>query len=505
MSHHPFGRLSITLLACFFATASHAQDTAHDLALYQAQARLLENANGQNQHWNGIGRLQVDPQFPHAHCTAALMDTRGREGSATGPAYVLTAGHCVTFNSLNATVDLPSDGYIDFNYFHDSRAEHHRVNLKTINLGRLGGHDIAIIELDSSLQGLLQNGIQPLQLADSVPEAADELVIVGVPSQYPESALRIAACTHVSTEWLIEQPAILSGFYKNHCSGLKPGSSGSPLLDRQTNRILGVVSTSTFDTLEENRCFENTPCEVQQGQAHWAPHSIYSSPTYFLDRCFSAGHFTPGAEGCDAQPWMVTTLTNPARINYYRRVKQDSNGLQVLPSWKFAFSLDKPFYRYKAVREPQQCASPHFYSAALSATEANIDDPVGPEPGLYLLCIIGIDSADQVPELSIMKNPLMLAMEVAEPGPTTAPIIDIRREAEGGYTLAWHFSTPRLSAYKYKAGKPETTDCTAAEGYVRVVEEISFAASELPLKLCTLAYDMSGQPSLPRTDLLLAQ
>lgn len=98
----------------------------------------------------------------------------------------------------------------------------------------------------------------------------------------------------------------------------------------------------------------------------------------------------------------------------------------------------------------------------------------------------------------------MNAMEVTVPGSTPSPKIDIRKQNEGGYNVAWHFSLPTLGRYEYKAGKPEATNCDEPEGYLQEVNEVQFPASELPLKLCTQVFDMAGQGSLPRSDLLEA-
>lgn len=495
--------ISITgaaLIALTLSTPTYSHDYSNGRE-HLAPPLLLENSDHQNDHWQGIGRLIINADYPDAHCTASLIDSRDGDHETAGPAYVLTSGHCISPDSLNVVADEPSDGYIDFNYFHDTPDHQQRVPVKQVNWSRQRGLDMAIVELDISLQSLMETGIKPLSLSTAAPAIGDPLLIVGAPSQYPENGLRLSTCSHVSTEDLVEQPAVFRGFYKDNCAGLKPGHSGSPLLDRMTNTVLGVVSTTTSDSLVENRCSYNAPCEVKDGQAHWSAQSNYSSPVSFLHHCFVQGQFTALAPGCDLMPTVALTEDRPT-VNYYRRVKRDAEGNEVLPTWKFQFSLDTPFYRYKTVRDPLLCESPEHYSEALAAQQVLLNDSVGREPGIYLLCIVGVDSAGQSPTHSMMKSPLVLAKEIAEPGPTRAPQFVIDKQEDGAYSIAWHFSHPVLSGYEARIGAPDTLDCDEPEGYVRQLDDLRIGASELPAKLCTKAIDMSGQRSTPRTDLL---
>ena len=484
------------LLTLMLSPAGLAKDYGQGLENL-APSLLLENSDGRNDHWKGIGRLQLSKEYPEAYCTATLIDTRGEKPDVTSPAYLLTSAHCVSQDTLNFTMDEPSDGHVDFNYFHDTGANRLRYNVKQVSWSSLRGQDVVVIELDVTLQRLIEDGIEPLRLASKVPAPGDDLLIVGAPSQYDEKGLRLSTCSYLSSETLIEQPAVFRSFYKDQCRGLKPGSSGSPLLDRLSNQVLAVVATTTMNALEENRCFADAPCELEKGQPRWAPASNYSNPVGVLAQCFAGGRFAPKAEGCDLLPAVTITPKSHA-IRYYRRIKNDASGNPILPTWKMAFDLNTPFYRYKTVRDPQQCSSPRQYSQALAAKDALIDEAVGTEPGLYVLCIVGIDSEDQPPSPALMNSPLLIAMEIAQPGPTRAPRLDIRKQDSGGYSIAWQFSHPGLSAYEYKIGD----DCQDTKGYQRVVDELVVGQDKLPAMLCTRAIDMTGQRSVSRTDLL---
>lgn len=492
---------TLHLMGCSLFTLLMASAcVAQDLGLgreNRAPSLLLGNQRGQNDHWKGIGRLQIAKASPDAYCTATLIDTRGEKSDDASPAYVLTSGHCVSLDSLNVTTDTPSDGHVDFNHFYDTAHKQLRYGLKQVNWSSQRGQDLAIIELDASLQSLIKAGIEPLRLAAKAPQVGDDLLIVGAPSQYDEKGLRLSTCSLLSSETLVEHPAVFRSFYKDQCRGLKPGSSGSPLLDRVSNQVLGVVATTTADAKEENRCFGDAPCELQDGHPRWAPASNYSNPVGTLAQCFVEGRFAPQAEGCDLLPTVTITPKSHA-IRYYKRIKNDAAGNPVLPTWRLAFDLNTPFYRYKTVRDPLQCSSPRHYSQALPAKDALIDDPVGSEPGLYVLCVIGVESQEQSPSPTLMKNPLLVAMEIARPGPTRAPQLEIRKQDSGSYNVAWQFSHPGLSAYEYKLGG----DCENTKDYQRALEALNIEQDKLPATLCSRAIDMSGQRSAPRTDLL---
>lgn len=78
----------------------------------QAVPTPLTNANGENAHWTGIGRLSVPP---YTQCIATLIDSREQTSATNGPAYVLTSGHCLSTRNGQIVHDAPAQGTITFN------------------------------------------------------------------------------------------------------------------------------------------------------------------------------------------------------------------------------------------------------------------------------------------------------------------------------------------------------------------------------------------------------
>ncbi|MFK3797269.1 trypsin-like serine peptidase [Pseudomonas sp. NPDC088444] len=492
------------MITLFSAELAQARDYGEGHA-NGSPAIALDNAQGRHEHWRAVGRLQVDQASQKSRCTGALIDSRNGESQAAGPAYILTSGHCVTRHSLNFTHNTPVQGYIDFDYFLGNMQRTQRHELKQIVSATVRGADLALIELQTPLQELLDLSIEPLKLSHRPPADSVDLMIVGVPSGHENApGLRLSLCAYEGAEDLVEEVFVFRGFYKHRCAGIAPGSSGSPLLDRRSNHIIGVTSTSTGRAKAENRCQTNAPCEIKGGQPAWSPDTQYSSPATGLQNCFVHGRFNPDAEQCTLRSTLEMTLGEDYSPKTYRRITLDRQGNPVFPTWSWPFSLNTPMYRYKTTRSATECESPHYYKDAADAANVLIDDPVGPEAGMHFLCIIGVTSQAQRPAQEMMNKPVVIAMELAPAGPTRMPELTIDRLSEGGYRVEPYFSAPSLWVYTFKSGEPDAVDCDEPDGYTPHFEGArTYEASKLPLKLCSKAHDLSKQASLPRTDLLM--
>lgn len=489
-------------------------------------ARALVNSHKEHDHWNGIGRIRNQSQ---TLCTASLLDTRDSRGNS-GPAYVLTSSHCL--HRLNGAVqkDLPIKGSISFNYFDDTLASIKTYSLKSLNWGSNQGMDLSIVELQASLAELLKEGINPLKLAEEVPADGSEILAVGAPEW---ETLHLSACTQQTSQELVEQPFVWRVTMKNQCHGVALGSFGGPLLDRATNRLFGVLSTSTAGQPEERKCQRDAPCEVNAGHPTWHPDTNYGSPVTFLNQCFVAGVLQPTREHCDLYPTTSITFKNPEPIQQYFVKKVGSRGKDIVPRWNLTFTINTPFYRYKATRRAIDCENPSLYSSPIAAAKAYITDPIGPQAGMHMLCIVGVESADQPVTNGMMRNALTLAVELAQPGPARTPNLTISLDKLGlqAYTVIWNLAPPFMSRYTYKYGPAASTDCLRPVGYLPIpptfVEEEDdedpialvhplndtplmpaekfvrlISVSEVPIKICTYAFDQADQPSTLRVDLL---
>ena len=491
-------------------------------------ARLLTNARHEHAHWNGVGRIRNEAQTP---CTATLLDTRDATGKS-GPAYVLTSSHCL--HRLNGAVqkDLPIKGSVSFNYFDDTLESIKTYPLKTLKWGSSQGMDLAIIELQATLAELIKAGIHPLKLAEEIPADGNDILALAAPEW---DTLHLSACTQQTSQELVEQPFVWRVTMKNQCQGIARGAFGGPLLDRASNTLFGVLSTSTQGQPQERKCQRDAPCEVNNGIPTWHGQTNYGSPVTFLNHCFVNGTLKADSERCDLYPITSITFKNPEPIQQYFVQKPGAKGKDIVPRWNLYFTTNSAFYRYKATRRAIDCENPVHYSAPIKAENAYINDPIGPQTGMQMLCIVGVESAEQSVTQGMMRNALTLAVELAKPGPARTPNLTISLDKQGlaAYTVIWNLASPFMHRYTYKYGPAATTDCLRPVGYLPIpptpapldedeeddvidlvhplndypgmpLEKYArlITVRDTPYKICTYAYDQADQPSTLRVDLL---
>ncbi|TWC14879.1 MULTISPECIES: serine protease [unclassified Pseudomonas] len=469
---------------------AHPLDYGENMQNFTA-SKVLENADGSYNHWRGIGRLYIK-----GSCTATLLDTR--EPSLTGPtpAYVLTSGHCIETGNGNIVTDKPVSGIMQFDYFADT-PQFKTYSLKKVAWRSMQGVDLAIVELDTSLQELINEGIQPLELAQQKPAYDTDVLIVSAPLGFENATLRMAACTLQPAQEIIEGPWVWRNNLMTRCQDIAGGSSGGPILDRHSNEIIGVVGTGNL-AAGLTPCDEDAPC-TRIGDSYKAiAENIYGNPTVLLNGCFIQGHLASDASSsCSLYPaFTVSADSNaPAR---YRKLKKRDDGTLHTPTWDYRFSISTAFYRYKTVRTAKDCESGHHYSDAISANDSFINSEIGSQPGFYFLCILGVDSAAQGAEFGLIRNSLSLPVELLDDLPTAQPDLSITTGV-----IVELARTEKHQSYAAKFGPVETTDCSKDAGYAtHTYLELRFDDTKLPVKLCTIAYDKSGQASEPRIDIL---
>lgn len=397
---------------------------------------LLYNDKGQSHHWTGVGRLETP-----GHCIATLLDTRIK-GEAKGPAYILTAGHCIDQNHTTILSNMPIEGKITFNHFdpgtpplmktdndlydelynelHNDLHEDlyqslyyalsnneavysaKEYQLKTVNWSSMRGVDLAIIELNAPLDALIKNGIQPISFGPRLENGTD-LMLVGAPAgQY----LRLAACQlESSTVDVVVGDWVWRNTLKNRCKGINDGSSGSPILDRSSNTIIAVLNTT------------------KQSGSNIVNNGI---TTDHLDTCFVDGHFNnTSTTVCPLFPTYEIVGDRPATNQTFVAENPASDLPAVYPTWDMKFTISTPHYRYKTVRQAKDCTSPDFYSPLIetnkkAGAQNHINNMIGPDAGLHVLCIVGVEFKGQRPFHHMMNNALSIAVNLTE----VAPVID---------------------------------------------------------------------------------
>ena len=460
--------LMATLGLMLFSHLANASDRPDPLGA----PRVLYNSDDQSRQWTGVGRLVSH----NRHCIGTLLDSRAAGTDATGPAYVLTAGHCAGGINGKILVDQPLTGSISFNYFVDTQDQRYTVPLKRTVWNSLQGADLALLELDATLEQLLAQGITPLKPGSSpTPEGAVQ--VVGEPSSLGKG-LRLSSCTERVQPTSSVGNWVWRNARRNDCQGLDEGASGSPVVAADTQHLVSIANS-----------------------LHGS--EVGAIPVHRVQGCFSAGRVDLELPTCQLLPGFQLEPQGPGLKTLTKARTLDDGSIEHA-RWDFQFLIDTPRYRYKTSTDALACEDPTGYSGTIPAGEASINDPIGPEPGTHYLCLLGVQSADQLPSRALMANSLSIAVELLPPGKPQAQV-NTELLADGSLRVSW-LKTPGIVFYRVKRGAPETTDCNDPSGY-RLLPGYSrdIPASALPLKLCSVAIDLIKQSSELRTDLLQAK
>lgn len=480
-----------------FSAEGLAQDLGEGLS-NGAPSVLLNNLSNKYAQWNGIGKMFLDDM---PACTVSLLDTREQGSTASGPAYVLTAAHCIP-EVLAPGNTLAMKESVKFNYFNDMLQASKSYAVKQTVWSDYQQTDLAILELDSTLSTLLAQGVTPLRLASEWTKATGDVLVVGAPQELPDAGLRLAACAQSPVDAsLVEDGRTYQGTLKNQCREIRSGSSGSPVLDRSSGKILSVIATTTFGAAPEEQCFEHAPCEVNDGQPRWSPDTHYAHPVDYLAGCFLNGVFTSVANACT--PYQTFEVTDVKSVpTEYVAMPEAASGPG--PFLVAEFSLSTAYYRYKTVRDAVQCRSPHYYSGAINGTNATINAAIPREAGMHFLCIIGIESADHRPSVELMKSAWVIPAQLIARTPVAMPEPTITLTADWRYFVKWRYRLPTHGGTLYFAGPKGSTDCNhvALKDFMETFERLEFAAEQLPLMLCSRNQDLTFRHSDVRSDLL---
>ncbi|WGV22270.1 trypsin-like peptidase domain-containing protein [Pseudomonas putida] len=463
--HNPL--LLATLGLTLFSNLANANDTTPPPAAPLA----LHNSAGQNSQWTGVGRLI----WKNRHCIGTLLDSRDDTHGTSGPAYILTAGHCAGGVNGKVIVDQPITGSIAFNYFVDTQDQHHTVPLKRTVWSSLQGADLALLELEATLEELLAQGITPLKLGRSA-ASGSAVQVIGEPSSIGKG-LRLSTCTERFHSTSSVGNWVWRNVRRNDCQGLDEGASGSPVIDTASNRLVSIANS-----LHDNE--------------------VGAIPVQRLHGCFSAGRADLDLEDCQLLPgFQLEPQGNSFKtLTKYRGLADEP----LEPArWGFQFLIDTPRYRYKTSTDALACEDPVGYSGTLPSSEAMINDPIGPEPGTHYLCLVGVQSPEQLPSRALMANSLSIKVELLPPGKPLAQVMT-EQLPDGGARISW-LRDPDVVFYRVKRGVPATTDCNDPSGYRLLrAQSHDIPGSALPLKLCSVAIDVIGQSSEFRTDLVQA-
>ncbi len=353
-------------------------------------------------------------------CSGSLVVPATVDLAGDGPAYLLTAGHCVlgAGGSPNAVVGEtklePLADRVRFRYFRDSVSAATEVAAKRVVFASMKGVDLAIVELAPSRSALRQAGVVPFVLSPDKSAEGEEIAFAGHPQvSSPDWTAVLGACRQ-----LREVPLVLEGGFHwydvaaNDCQGIESGVSGSPVFSLATGMVVGVVNTKAETGGALPPCALSQPCEAGRSDVSFVPGTNYAIPTADVDACFDAvGAFDvtlrdcPLDRGIQVEP-LVARVDLPAAPG------------QALP-FEVVLAAHGPSY-YRAAVVPAataDCRDTTPYGAIRALTEAPVVAATVPgDPGISLLCLQAGAGADPTAiGWQDARTPTVIELAVAAP------------------------------------------------------------------------------------------
>ncbi|XHF34775.1 serine protease [Pseudomonas chlororaphis] len=491
--------LFISTSGCITLDRNAKQDWGEGAANL-SPAQPLNNAAGRYDHWQAIAHVHVEGG---SVCSGSLIDTRGANDDRSGPAYVLTSGHCAKGDANRYIENAPASGVVTFNYFQDTLPRQKPYPIIAIEWSTMRGLDVAILKLDRSLAQLMSDGITPLKLAIEPLAVDSDVLVVGAPM---DGHVQRAACLQEHRADVFEAGWAWPGQLSNRCRDVRPGISGSPVLNRYSNEIVAIVGTTTQGS-GLSRCTRNAPCEVSNGDSIKIPETNYATSAVQLEQCFAATRFNPKNSACP-----LGRATNFEHVfgDVYIRLIRDANGELIPVRWTQSFTSDQPFYRVKHVRTLADCALDVGYGP-VQPSHGDGSDSSSQElregPGLYFMCVVGQPhNAGPAQRWDSRNAKIYYRWALAEPV-KTPPAYRVLENTKDEFTVKPIGITPDLdvSRYQYKSGEPEIVDCQSSEGYKSVrppLLDFKVSVGDGPKKVCLKTTDMAGNPS-PISDFAL--
>jgi hypothetical protein len=376
------------------------------------------------------------------------------------------------------------------------------VRIRVVRWATMKNTDLALIELATDLPTLVAAGHRPYPIAPPGPQVGEQVVVVGGPAPHGgERVLRLAACMLGSPTDLLESQWTMFGFPANECRDVRPGSSGSPVLDPRSGELVGLINTGTGGSDGLPDCALNRPCEIGPDGAHSREDTNYGPPLPNLEACFDAAWRFVGPGGAcpldtgeqlEVPRW--TGIANPEA--------EPPLGGPKITTWNAPLRPTDPSLAwYRVATGPAgsvDCHDQASYGEPIElAAEPRFDAPLPTTEGHHLACLIAGPTNEPGPDWQSVDHPTVISTWIDR----TPPIGEIQLaviEEPGRWVVEPVPDPPELTSFTWKWGPAESVTCTGPENYKpyrRIVAELQRA--DAPARMCVIGYDAAGNPSTP--------
>jgi hypothetical protein len=479
--------VAVILLAAFALTACQEDTRRGNNAVPAKLAPLVREADGDNWRLSGIGSL-----FPYG-CTTWLLDT----GRHKGPAYALTAGHCTPgVDPTAVVVDYELDELWDVTLrdFVDAQDSLAVVPVARIAYATMKDTDLAVLELDATLEEVTTQGAVPLTISRRLPPRGERTSIIGVRREgvpFDRQHLRRSSCRFEGiAPRLVEGAFLAYDELRSSCSAAG-GNSGSPYLLDSTGEVLGLVSTGTFGSHGLSDCDINRPCEVGENDARSREAAAYAVPIQGLHKCFgNTGLFSlsPPCPLDTGRQFVPEDFPPPANPELPGAPKSWTTRL---------IGNDLTHYRLKiGPIEETDCRDPSSYGSVRAWSQAPlITVPLWGDEGIYAACILGGPGSKPDGSWQPPRFATPLVFQIDQTPPLRRPKVDVTKRGDG-WMISLRADPPELSSYRIKIGRPDEVDCDEPKGYAPYrASPRRVSRRTAPRTVCVIGLDEAGNAS----------
>jgi len=228
-----------------------------------------------------------------SNCSGSVV--RFPKSQDSDPALVLSNGHCLE-------TGMPGPGQVvvnrsssrTFSLLNASGSKVATLRASKIAYGTMTDTDVSIYQLTSTYAQIKSStGISALTVSDTRPAAGTAITVAsGYWKRLYNCNVDGFAYRLKEGDWTFKD----SVRYTSACNTIG-GTSGSPVIDQTTKRVVAVNNTGNEDG---QRCTVNNPCEVDESGNVTVRQGInYAQQIYQIPACFGTGNkLNLSASGC---------------------------------------------------------------------------------------------------------------------------------------------------------------------------------------------------------------